>query len=197
MNSESSVKDHKSDINDTIWITSRVRMISERKALRLQHISWFVVIYYSLFSIILSIFSRYYKRYYPDLDQFIIASSVIVLVAALISYGFRFSDRAHRFGDSYLELQELYDKDQDDKDKRAEYGAILRNYPGHSVHDYFDFLIHSIIFEGNQIKIGDKTLSVTLAMIISFMCRKIVFYSIMIVFFLGPVRFLLKPIYFR
>jgi hypothetical protein len=47
------------NINDTIWITSRVRMIAERKAIENQNVSYLAVTYYSLFIIILSIFASY------------------------------------------------------------------------------------------------------------------------------------------
>jgi hypothetical protein len=58
-----------STINDTIWITSRVRMIAERKALRNQNVSFLAVTYYSLFTVILSVFDDFYRNPYPALDE--------------------------------------------------------------------------------------------------------------------------------
>ncbi|MER9797429.1 SLATT domain-containing protein [Mesorhizobium sp. M0142] len=89
------------NVDDRIWITSRTRMISERKALRRQNYSYLLLTYYSLFVVVISAFSEYYRNYYKLFDSINISASVVVLAASLVVAGFRFEAAAMVFRDCY------------------------------------------------------------------------------------------------
>ncbi|NEJ82435.1 SLATT domain-containing protein [Rhizobium leguminosarum] len=182
-----------STINDTIWITSRVRMIAERKALRNQNISYLAVTYYSVFSVILSIFESFYSVPYPELGKLNLASSVVVLVASLAAGGFRMEARAASFRECYLKLQKLYDEDLPDQDKKLRYRDILLDFPNHSNHDYTDLLVNHMVLEGKELTNHGKPLKWTWFQFVSFFGRRILYWSIIAALFLVPVAFLVWP----
>ncbi|ACE92249.1 hypothetical protein RHECIAT_CH0003301 [Rhizobium etli CIAT 652] len=180
-------------IDDTIWITSRVRMIAERKALRNQNISYLAVTYYSVFSVILSIFESFYRGPYPELSKLNLASSVVVLVASLVAAGFRMEARAASFRECYLKLQKLYDDDLPVQDKKLRYRDILLDFPNHSNHDYTDLLVNHMLLEGKELTNHGKRLKWTWFQFFSFFGRRILYWSIISALFLVPVAFLVWP----
>lgn len=180
-------------INDTIWITSRVRMITERKALRNQYVSYLAVTYYSVFSVILSIFDSYFSGPYPELGKLNLASSVVVLVASLVAGGFRLEARAASFRECYLKLQRLYDEDLPDQEKKLRYREVLLDFPNHSNHDYTDLLVNHILLEGKQLTNHGRALDYTWFMLLSFFVRRILYWLMISALFLIPVAFLVWP----
>ncbi|AYG68297.1 SLATT domain-containing protein [Rhizobium sp. CCGE531] len=182
------------NINDRIWITSRVRMIAESKALRNQRFSYVSVTYYSLFTVILSVFSTYYTKSYPLLEQINLSSSVVVLVASLVAGGFRFEASASFYRECYLKLQRLHAEDLPLLDKSRQYDEILWDYPNHSKNDYYDFLVSQIWFEGNKLKNGDRELNYTYYMWFSYLYRRILYYGMLTALFLVPLLFLFAPL---
>ncbi|WP_346897587.1 SLATT domain-containing protein [uncultured Roseibium sp.] len=182
------------NINDTIWITSRVRMIAERKALRNQNASFLAVTYYSLFSVILSIFSGFYSKLYAALDDIILSSSVVVLVASLVAAGFRLQDKASAFRECYLKLQSLYDEELSDQEKKGKYREIMMDFPNHAPKDYADLLVNHIFLEGKSLTSGGKELKYTKIMFVSFFLRAALYWGMLAILFLGPVLFLLWPL---
>lgn len=183
-----------STVNDTIWITSRVRMIAERKALRNQNVSFLAVTYYSLFIVILSIFDDFYSKPYPALDEINLASSVVVLVASLVAAGFRLEARASSFRECYLKLQTLYDEELTDQEKRMKYREILVDFPNHTSRDYADLLVNHIAFEGKKLTSGSNELRYTLFMMASFIFRTMLYWGLLGILFIGPIFFLLWPL---
>lgn len=180
-------------LNNTIWVTSRVRMISERKAIINQNISYFAITYYSVFSIIISIFENYYKYPYPALSQINLSSSVVVLVASLVAAGFRLESRAALFRDCYLKLQKLHDEELDFSTKNAKYRDILFDFPNHSQSDYKDLLINHILIEKKELISGSRKISWTPYILISFIFRRIFYYGLTSILFLAPLIFLTFP----
>ncbi|CUX43763.1 SLATT domain-containing protein [Agrobacterium genomosp. 13] len=185
----------KSTINDTIWITSRVRIIAERKALRNQNVSFLAVTYYSLFSVILSIFGDFYSKPYPALDKINLSSSVIVLVASLVAAGFRLEARASAFRECYLKLQSLHDEDLADQEKKKKYREIMMDFPNHAPNDYADLLINHLLLEGKTLTNGGEKLKYTGLMAFSFFLRATIYWGLLAILFLGPVAFLLLPLF--
>ncbi|MGZ9719726.1 SLATT domain-containing protein [Rhizobium miluonense] len=181
------------NINDRIWITSRVRMIAESKALRNQKFSYVAVTYYSLFTVILSIFSAYYTKSYPLLEQINLSASVVVLVASLVAGGFRFEASASFYRECYLKLQRLHAEDLSPLDKSRQYNEILWDYPNHSNRDYYDFLVSQICFEGNKLKNGDHELNYTYCMLFSYLFRRVIYYGVLAILFFVPLLFLFAP----
>lgn len=183
-----------SKTNDTIWITSRVRMIAERKALRNQNVSFLSVTYYSLFTVVLSIFDDFYSVPYPSIDEINLASSVVVLVASLVAAGFRLEARASVFRECYLKLQTLYDEELADQDKKMKYREIMDDFPNHTPRDYADLLVNHIALEGKKLTNGADQLDYTSFMMLSFLFRFALYWSLVTVLFVCPVLFLLYPL---
>lgn len=168
-------------------------MIAERKALRNQNISYLAITYYSVFSVILSIFESFYSVSYPELGKLNLASSVVVLVASLVAAGFRLEARAASFRECYLKLQKLYDEDLPDRDKKLRYRDILLDVPNHSNHDYTDLLVNHMVLEGKELTNHGKPLKWTWFQFFSFFSRRILYWSITSALFLVPVAFLVWP----
>eukprot|EP01012_Entosiphon_sulcatum_P065338 TRINITY_DN9425_c0_g2_i1.p1 TRINITY_DN9425_c0_g2~~TRINITY_DN9425_c0_g2_i1.p1 ORF type:complete len:192 (-),score=15.22 TRINITY_DN9425_c0_g2_i1:220-795(-) len=184
-------------IDDKIWITARVRMLSERKLINFQNISYIVFTYYAVFLVIISVFSNYYKVFYESFDQFNISASIIVLVASLVAGGFRFEARANFFRECYLKLQRLVDEDLEDKPKSDKYNDILWDYPNHTARDYCDFVVNHTLIEGKELRSGGVDLLPTKFMILSYFLRKIVFYIFVLFLILSPLFFVLYPLVAR
>lgn len=186
-----------SNVDDRIWITSRVRMISERKALRNQNVSYLSVTYYSLFTVVISIFSKFYVQTYPLLEQINLSASVIVLVASLVAGGFRFESRANIFRECYLKLQKLESKNISEDERLKEYLEVLEIYPNHSEKDYYDLIVNHTYWEGKKLHIGDKSLVPTKYMWLSYIFRHFFYYAFVALLFLIPLVFLAWPLISR
>jgi hypothetical protein len=171
-------------------------MIAERKAIRNQNISYLAVTYYSLFTVVISIFSSYYKTPYPALDQITLASSVIVLVASLVAAGFRLEARAAAFRECYLKLQRLYEQKLSDDEKAMAYRDVLMDFPNHSPRDYTDMILNHSIIEGKELSSNGKPLTYTWFMMLSWVLRTAFYYALTLVLFLAPIVFLLWPLIF-
>jgi hypothetical protein len=182
-------------IKDRIWLTSRARMISERKALRNQTCSYLAVTYYSLFVIIISLFSDYYRLFYGNFEEINISASVVVLAASLVAGGFRFETRAAAFRECYLRLQKLHGEEIPESDKEKSYMELLSAYPNHPTRDYYDFVLRLTLFEKKPLNNGDHALNWQNSMLASFLFRGAVFYASMIILFTAPIIFLTAPIY--
>jgi hypothetical protein len=183
-----------SNVDDRIWITSRARMIAERKAIRNQNISHLSVTYYSLFTVVLSVFSQFYVQAYPLLEQINLSASVIVLVASLVAGGFRFESRANIFRECYLKLQKLESKNITDEEKIREYTEILDIYPNHSEKDYYDLIVNHTYWEGKKLNIGDKPLTTTKYICLSYIFRHALYYASAVLLFSLPLAFLVWPL---
>ncbi|WP_245496867.1 SLATT domain-containing protein [Rhizobium leguminosarum] len=183
-----------SNVDDRIWITSRVRMIAERKAIRNQNFSYISVTYYSLFTVVLSVFSKFYVQTYPLLEEINLSASVVVLVASLVAGGFRFETRANIYRECYLKLQRLQSKALSVEDRLTEYLDILDIYPNHSEKDYYDLIINHTYWEGKKLKMGDNALVPTPFMWMSYTFRHIFYYACVLFLFVAPLIFLAWPL---
>ncbi len=168
-------------------------MIAERKALRNQNISYLAVTYYSVFSVIISIFESFYSIQYTELGKLNLASSVVVLVASLVAGGFRLEARASSFRECYLKLQKLYDEDLPDNEKKLRYRDILFDFPNHSNHDYTDLLVNHMVLEGKKLTNNGIVLEWTLFQFLSFFGRGVLYWLVVLALFLVPVAFLVWP----
>ena len=169
-------------------------MLAERKALRNQNVSFLAVTYYSLFSVLMSVFQDFYIKIYPALNNINLSASVVVLVASLVSAGFRLEAKASAFRECYLKLQSLHDDEMPEKEKRKKYREIMMDFPNHTPRDYSDLLVNHIMIEGKTLKNGEKEIRYTNYMLISFLFR-FTFYWILIGFlFIAPLVFLIRPL---
>lgn len=184
---------HALNIDDKIWITSRIRMIAERKLARNQLLSHITVTYYSLFTVLLSIFSDFYRDFYSLIDQINIAATVVVLVASLVAGGFRFEARAGAFRECYLRLQSLLDQNKDIDVKKSDYNEILASYPNHSQNDYYDLIISQTAFENKELRNGENKIEATAFIWASYILRKFCFYFSVFILMTIPAAFLSWP----
>jgi hypothetical protein len=172
-------------------------MISERKALRNQNVSYLLVTYYSLFTVILSVFADFYSQFYRLLDQIGLSASVVVLVASLVAGGFRFEARAYMFRECYLKLQKLEGKNIGDEEKLIEYLEIIDIYPNHAEKDYYDLIVSHTYWEGKNLTIGEKAIRPTVYIWASYVVRNFFYYVSVFLAFVVPVVFLVRPLFFR
>lgn len=180
-------------INNTIWVTSRVRMISERKAIKIQNLSYFVITYYSLFIILISIFQKYYENPYPALSQINLSASVVILVASLVASGFRLESRAASFRECYLKLQQLHDRDMELQTKKDAYRDLLFDFPNHTPADYADMLIEQTLFGQKELTSGTQKISWNGYVLAFYLMRRTFYYSSVFTIVVAPIFFLTWP----
>lgn len=181
------------NVQDKIWITSRIRMMAERRLLRYNNWSLFLLAYYSVFTVILSVFPEYFKNYYKYFDGITVTASVAVLVASLVVSGFRFERTASLYRDCYLSLQRLYEDDGDARSKQKPYADILVVCPNHSNGDYYDFLFTRIILEGKEVTSNGERLECTPYVRFSYVSRRFFFWIMIGMLVLAPLFFAAGP----
>lgn len=181
-------------IQDKIWITSRIRMMAERRLLRYNNWSLFLLAYYSVFTVVISVFPEYFRSSYTYFDGITIAASVAVLVASLVVGGFRFERTASLYRDCYLSLQRLYEDEGDGRSKQKLYGDILLVCPNHSNGDYRDFLVTHTFLDGKKVFSAGEHVKCTSYMIFSFIYRRIVFWTLMALLVIFPLAFAIGPL---
>ncbi|KFB09471.1 SLATT domain-containing protein [Nitratireductor basaltis] len=189
----SELDSQKNQVQDKIWITSRVRMTAERRLLQYNNWSLFLLAYYSLFTVVLSVFSEYFKSFYPYFDGITIVATVAVLVASLVVGGFRFERTASLYRDCYLSLQRLYEDEGDGRAKQKDYADILVVCPNHSNGDYHDFLFNHIVLEGKEVTSNGKQLHCTKYMKLSYVWRRVVFCALIGTLVMIPLAFAAGP----
>lgn len=182
------------NIKDRIWITSRVRMISESKSLRYNKLSLIFLTYYSTFVVVFSIFSKYFRPAYSAFDEINLAASVVVLAVSLVVAGFKFEQIASIFRECYLSLQKLYSERISDEEKEERYNDILLRFPNHSNQDFYDFLVSHTLIERKKVWNGASELNYTKYMLASFIWRRVVLYTTLLNLSLLPILFFTYPV---
>lgn len=181
------------NLHNRIWITARTRMVSEKKALLHQNVSYLTVTYFTLFTIIGAIFSDFYSMHYSYLDNILLSASIVVLVASLVAGGFRFETKASTFRECYLKLQDLEVQILPLEEKSKKYTDLLSGYPNHSSSDYYDFIINHTFWEKKILTSGDDDLIANKYVFVSYFTRKIVFYLTLLILYFTPILFLAWP----
>lgn len=150
--------------------------------------------YYSVFTVLLSVFPDYFKSFYTYFNGIAVAASVAVLVASLVVGGFRFERTASLYRDCYLSLQRLYDDEGDGRSKQKLYADTLVVCPNHSDGDYYDFLVTHIFLDGKNVSSAGEQVKCTRYMIFSFVWRRIVFWTLIALLVLIPLAFAVGPL---
>lgn len=169
-------------------------MMAEKRLLRYNNWSLFLLAYYSVFTVVLSVFPYYFKLFYSYFDGISVAASVAVLVASLVVGGFRFERTASLYRDCYLSLQRLYDDEGDSKSKQKPYADILVVCPNHSDGDYYDFLVTHIVIDGKKVSSDGKEIKCTKYMMFLFIWRRTIFYLLIFLLVIMPFAFAVGPL---
>lgn len=167
-------------------------MISERKYLARQNVSYLLIVYYSIFSVLLAVFSDFYSERFYYFEEITTTSSVLVLVASLLATGFRFEARAAVFRDCYLKLQKLEAEQMPEESKSSRYVDLLLDYPNHTEYDYHDFVIKHTYWDSKTLTSGNDTVKPTHFMWLSYSTRKASYYALLIVLLIAPLFILLN-----
>jgi hypothetical protein len=169
-------------------------MMAEKRVLRYNNWSLFLLTYYSLFTVVISVFDDYFMPIYTYFDGLAVSAAVAVLAASLIVGGFRFERTASLYRDCYLSLQRLYDDPGDGNSKQKPYADILMVCPNHSDGDYYDFLVTHLVLDGKKVSSAGEPVNCTKYMIASFFWRRCVFWTFIILLVLAPLAFFIGPL---
>lgn len=135
------------DIETAIWLTSKVRMVAERKRRITNTVILVLTFWYSFASLSVHLFSNALKDdHHASVGALF---SVVSLSLAVLPSLLKLQSSAEDFRRCYLKLQKLLDIPCEDKNKR--YSDILDEYPNHTNYDYQDFLMDSIYFRGGKL----------------------------------------------
>lgn len=169
-----------------IYLTSKVRMISESKLKLYSLIGNSLITWYSFCIIILALAQTAKVLSVAYSDVFFAGWSIAIFAASLLVYNGDLQKRAAAFRDCYLELQKLDNSKKSDAMKMREYSDIMFRYPNHSDRDYDDLLANAWRQNSELINSSGKILvsKMTLAFIAA---RKITFWIFVVVLFLGPI----------
>lgn len=180
--------------SQNIWLTARVRMISERKARRRSATSLIILTYYSLLSVTIGIFSEFYKHHYSYLDQIGVTFSVVVLASSLVIAGFRFDQAAEDYRSCYLKLQKLNSSGLPPDQIEAKYTNILGRYPNHTTADWNDLIVYSKFLYKSTLKNNAGNIDCSFLLIADFIARKFSTLLILAILILSPIFILTWPL---
>ncbi len=182
-----------SDMDD-IWITSKVRMVAERRYKKYAFWSHILLTYYALMVIIISLL----ERSNGDISEntiflnYNIVISIILLIFTLITYGFKFEEQSYRHRDCYLRLQRLLKTRGRSSTVKVheKYMDILEGYPNHADIDYEVFLYNHIIVQKKELTFSGNKVKLTCYNWISIGVRTFFYYGVIGVLIYFPLRFI-------
>ncbi len=137
-----------------VWLTAKARMEAEKRLKLYDVVSHLVLIWYSLWLLCLTVFSKSFEPFVGaigigELATFLSAS---VLVLSVTTWGFKFGTKAALHRDCYLELERLLANSSADKDSDTEYAEIKKRYPNHSTYDLDAVFFRRILIRGEEIE---------------------------------------------
>lgn len=158
-----------------IWITSRVRMDSHAKFMRLDRLSHIVLTIYSVALLGFSVFQDHLANtpLGPYASEISIVLSASILCASLVVWGLRFGEKARDHRDCYLALQKLYNSDMDAGEKNSAYQSILDKYPNHSDLDYERFIFRKLWVELTQIETARGPIKMGFVRAVKYLVREL------------------------
>ncbi|MBY3755755.1 SLATT domain-containing protein [Azospirillum formosense] len=169
-----------SAVRDRIWITSKTRMISERRYLSYDLAAHIMINTVSVVLLLTSIYPDEIGAVVPGLSKINVASSLLLFAATLIIYGFKFGERAARHRECYLKLQRLIEDDMPASEMASKYSAALECYPNHADRDYFDLVFERHFKMRDAIKCPGSNDRITPGywVILSYIMRRVSFFSL-------------------
>ena len=167
-----------SDIQTKIWITSKVRMLSEMRYRSYGLASHILLAYYASWLILFSLFSDNSSPQVPAYNKLVIAFSVVILALSLVLYGFKFAEVADKFRECYLRLQRLYSASYDPKQFAENYHEILLAYPNHASRDYHDFIVQQANLKDTPVSAANgSAIYPSRYMVATYWLRRVGFYT--------------------
>lgn len=133
-----------SGIDTVIWFTEKSRIFAERRYRSYEKISHFLISYYSLSIIVISIWDTRGIELFGDSGLTLISMSVVVFGLSILMYSQSFGAIADKHRECYLRLHKL-NLIEDEKEKENKYYDILDFYPNHLSSDYDSFVIEQKI----------------------------------------------------
>ena len=171
---------------ENVWITSRIRMFSERRLRLYAMISHILLTYYSFLLIVFSIFESTLEFEISFLSEISVSLAVAVFAVSLIVWGFRFEEQASNFRHCYLRLQELYSTYSDSESDTKTYFEIIEGYPNHSDRDFEDFVIDRTFFRKEEIRNSAGRLDYSKWMIFRKVVRSSLFWASILALIAAP-----------
>jgi hypothetical protein len=135
-------------LSDKIWVTRKARIYAERRLQRKAIISQTLITFYSAFLVCLSIWTLLYPS--SQLNTFLVFASITVLVASIVLYSHRYSERSLAMRNCYIRLDELYARAKRSEQTQdyesligieSEYASLLLNVENHTDYDYLCFRV--------------------------------------------------------
>lgn len=133
-------------LSDKIWVTRKARIYAERRLQRKAIISQTLITFYSAVLVCLSIWTLLYPS--SQLNTFLVFASITVLVASIVLYSHRYSERSLAMRNCYIRLDELYPRAKRSEQAQdyesligieSEYASLLLNVENHTDYDYLCF----------------------------------------------------------
>lgn len=130
-------------LSDKIWETRKCRINMEARLIRYSYVSDFLIPWYSLSLILLTLLA--WRSPVPFSDVGAVFGSVFILVFSIVGSSGKFRVRAREIKDQYIELDRLYsvskrmesdNQDPFDSDVFREYQSLLKATPNHREIDY-------------------------------------------------------------
>lgn len=130
-------------LSNSIWWTRQARIRTERRLLSNGFHSQVILLWYSFYSVAVSIFYLNMDNVSPLANKFWIIYSVLVLVVSGFISGFSFKERANLIKDNYEYLKNLYSKAKELEDLNqstlaveVDYEVTLKKCENHQAEDY-------------------------------------------------------------
>lgn len=141
------------DPRGKIWLTSKTRILSHGRFAFYDLLSYIVLTAYSIILLTFSVFEDHLSNTSAGIytSEISIVLSVSILSASLVIWGLKLGKTADEHRRCYLELQRLYD-DQQNYKTWSDYNEILDRYPNHSNYDYEKMLFINICLHRKPLK---------------------------------------------
>jgi hypothetical protein len=134
-------------LSDKVWITRKSRIYTEERLRFRSQLSQILIVYYSLFLVLLSLLNLIYQNA-NDVDMLLIFGSLIVLVFSVYIYSQKYEERSLNMRNCYIALDRIYyqlkkAEDKNDTDRidllHTEYLTLLSHIENHTDYDYLCF----------------------------------------------------------
>lgn len=135
-----------SSITDKVWITGRIRMVTEARLRRRAHLWNFLIVWYTVGLTCLSVYQLISEN---DASRNLASTVLSILVLSLTIFipTLGFERKADQFRECYLRLQRLLDNTIDAVHLSNEYHDILERFPNHPSRDWHSLLVTSKMAE--------------------------------------------------